>query len=275
MNMKHQTMGTFISDLRKEKGLTQKQLAQQLNLTDKAISKWERELGCPDITTLPRLAEVLGVSVSELIECNRAQAPVPEADTLVHTTLLYSEKTTKARGRRVRSLIFFIVTISLLIGAIVCSICDLAISAEFTWSVYPLSSIALVWLVLAPLLCFEQHAVAGALGMCTVLIFPFLAVLNYASGGHWFWALGVPIAASSLAYVWIGFWLFTRKKRNAWYASAILCVLAAPLTLVTNMVSALFAGDPLFRPWDAITVLFTLAIAFVLFSFGWRSAKRS
>lgn len=69
--MKNKSMGELISGLRKEKGMTQRELAEQMNVTDKAVSKWERDLSCPDINSLPRLAEVLGISVEELLNTSR------------------------------------------------------------------------------------------------------------------------------------------------------------------------------------------------------------
>ena len=65
--MDNEKFGKFIKELRKEKGMTQKELAEKINLTDKAISKWERGLGFPDITLLNSLADVFGVSVSEIL----------------------------------------------------------------------------------------------------------------------------------------------------------------------------------------------------------------
>lgn len=65
--MTNKSMGELICGLRKEKGMTQRELAEQMNVTDKAVSKWERDLSCPDINSLPRLAEVLGISVEELL----------------------------------------------------------------------------------------------------------------------------------------------------------------------------------------------------------------
>lgn len=63
--------GSFVAGLRKEKGLTQKELALRVHVTDKAVSKWERGLSIPDVALLVPLAEVLGVSVTELLECRR------------------------------------------------------------------------------------------------------------------------------------------------------------------------------------------------------------
>lgn len=65
--MNTENVGTLISRLRKEKGMTQQELADKLQLTDKAVSKWERGLACPDISILPQVAEILGVSVDDLL----------------------------------------------------------------------------------------------------------------------------------------------------------------------------------------------------------------
>ena len=63
--------GQFIKDLRTEKGLTQQELAEKLNCTNKAISRWETGSGSPDIDFLAPLAEILGVSVNELLAGER------------------------------------------------------------------------------------------------------------------------------------------------------------------------------------------------------------
>lgn len=67
------SLGSTIAALRKERGMTQLELAGQLGVTDKAVSKWERGLSCPDLYTFPRLAEILGASVEELMQVS----PVP------------------------------------------------------------------------------------------------------------------------------------------------------------------------------------------------------
>ena len=61
------TLGGRIARLRKEKGMTQLELADRMGVTDKAVSKWERDVSCPDIASMPRLAEVLGATVDELM----------------------------------------------------------------------------------------------------------------------------------------------------------------------------------------------------------------
>ena len=68
MKQSGKTMGMFIASLRKAQGMTQAELAEKMQVTDKAVSKWERDLSCPDIQSLPRLAEVLQVSAEELLQ---------------------------------------------------------------------------------------------------------------------------------------------------------------------------------------------------------------
>ena len=71
------TLGTMIAELRKQHSMTQLELAEKMGVTDKAVSKWERDLSCPDINSIPNLAEILGVSVEELMQIKKeAEAPV-------------------------------------------------------------------------------------------------------------------------------------------------------------------------------------------------------
>ena len=71
-----QTLGKRIAYHRKRKGLTQDMLAEKLGITAQAVSKWENDQSCPDITTLPKLAEIFGISIDELLGCQ----PVHEAE---------------------------------------------------------------------------------------------------------------------------------------------------------------------------------------------------
>ena len=68
--MTNKSMGDIICALRKEKEMTQKDLADMLNITDKAVSKWERNIAFPDTATIPKIAEIFGVSVEELMNAN-------------------------------------------------------------------------------------------------------------------------------------------------------------------------------------------------------------
>lgn len=85
--MAAKTMGEIISRLRKEKEMTQAELAAKLNITDKAVSKWERDLSCPDISTIPKLAEILGISVEELLNVKSRESMGTRVDEIVGLVL--------------------------------------------------------------------------------------------------------------------------------------------------------------------------------------------
>ena len=92
--------GAFIQGLRKERSLTQAQLAQRLYVSDKAVSKWERGLSLPDVSLLMPLAEALQVTVIELLEGQRLEPSAPmdasQAEMLVQRAITLSE----GQGRR-------------------------------------------------------------------------------------------------------------------------------------------------------------------------------
>lgn len=70
--MDAKSFGAFLARTRREQGLTQSALAEQLHVTDKAVSRWERGLGFPDIGTLEPLAQALGLTLEELMQAGRS-----------------------------------------------------------------------------------------------------------------------------------------------------------------------------------------------------------
>ena len=78
--MSNKTFGEMISSLRKEKNMTQNDLAEKM-------SKWERNLSCPDVNSIPKLAEILGVSVEELLNAQTKQEN-SKADDIINIALI-------------------------------------------------------------------------------------------------------------------------------------------------------------------------------------------
>ena len=96
--MNYDKIGEFIFLKRKEKGLTQNELAEKVGVTDKAVSKWERGLGCPDVSILDILAKELDVSVLEILKGRKMENTVikiTEADNYVKESFKVSEALTK------------------------------------------------------------------------------------------------------------------------------------------------------------------------------------
>ena len=105
--------GEFIAKLRKEMGMTQKELAERLFVSDKAVSKWERGQSLPDITTLNPLADALGVTAAELLNCGKIEDKKIDAsqiDEIVEKAIVLSDedKKEKRKSLKKRLIIYFI-----------------------------------------------------------------------------------------------------------------------------------------------------------------------
>lgn len=88
--MDAKTFGAFIAQCRREKNMTQAELAIKLNVTDKAVSRWERGIGFPDISTIEPLASALEISVLELMKSERVttnEVTKEEATGIISDTL--------------------------------------------------------------------------------------------------------------------------------------------------------------------------------------------
>lgn len=109
--------GKFVTELRKEKGFTQKQLAEMLDVTDKAVSRWETGKNYPDIEMFERLATVFGVTVSELLEGKRI--PNENLAQVSEVQVIEQIKNNKRSKKKYRIIIAVVLVIVLLLGYIV------------------------------------------------------------------------------------------------------------------------------------------------------------
>lgn len=115
--MNNQDFGKFISTLRKEKGITQIELAERLNVSDKAISRWENGKNYPDVETFESLGEELGVSISELIACKRIKSPEQAEKETAKKFIEEINKRTKIEGIIKQCLfVFFTIIIEIVLG---------------------------------------------------------------------------------------------------------------------------------------------------------------
>ena len=98
--------GHFLAQLRREKGMTQKELAATLYVSDKAVSKWERGLSVPDISLLVPLAEQLNVTVAELLQGRRVEEEQrftrEETEDLIRKALTFSAEPPERRQARTK-----------------------------------------------------------------------------------------------------------------------------------------------------------------------------
>lgn len=108
-----QKIASLIAKLRKEKGLTQKQLAQQFGISDKSVSKWERAETMPDISLLPEIAAFFGISVDRLLEGDREEKVIE--DKSAHS----DEGLSEYKAFSVKNIIGYIIADVIIVVAIV------------------------------------------------------------------------------------------------------------------------------------------------------------
>lgn len=275
-NMNHETnMAQFICELRKSKHMTQKQLAEKLNVTDKAVSKWERAAGCPDITILPQLAEELGVTVNELLDGKREEIPDAGAAAAAEKTLQYANRASSEKKDTVRLILKAGMTAAFLLAIFICVLCDFAVHHAFTWSLYPIASVLFAWLVLTPALQFKKHPAVAGLVSLSLFVVPFLAALQRITGEKMVLAIGVPCALIGLAYLWGAAALFSFRRLGRWNAAAWTLLLAIPVSgLINAIVDGLLNQPGLFDVWDLLSYGILALSSIPFFVLGWRAKKR-
>jgi transcriptional regulator with XRE-family HTH domain len=115
--MDYQKIGLLIADLRKEKNLTQKELADKLGITDRAVSKWERGLGCPDVSLLDDLSRILDISILEILKGRRLDKDEIINNKTIIESMTYSRENFKYKLKKYfnSAAIFLIILISLVL----------------------------------------------------------------------------------------------------------------------------------------------------------------
>lgn len=108
-------IGKILSEARKNKGMTQRELANKLHISDKAISKWERGIGCPDISFLIPLSRILDIGLYELLSGEKE-----EVEETLKNAIHYSNKELQRKKKEIKkksfALTFFIIVIGIIFG---------------------------------------------------------------------------------------------------------------------------------------------------------------
>lgn len=127
--MDKEKTGQLITRLRKDKGLTQKQLADALNVTDKAVSKWERGLSFPDISMLEPISELLEISIMEILAGEKLDEAEPmtrlEAKELIDASVEIGDEEIRHKKQISRLIIIILVVVTLLLISLTLNVISL------------------------------------------------------------------------------------------------------------------------------------------------------
>ena len=137
-------IGKFIAECRKRKNLTQMQLAEKLNITDKAISKWERGVSMPDTSIMLDLCGILEISVNELL--NGEEIEMQNNDTKNEQLLLEMSKELERKGKTIWRAMWVIMTVSII--ALFASLAAIAfLMPEGVWQLVAILGAVIVFLI--------------------------------------------------------------------------------------------------------------------------------
>lgn len=263
--MMNQTeIGKFISGCRKEKKLTQAELAEKLNITDRAVSKWETGKSMPDSSVMLELCEILGITVNELLSGQRVSVESYEKKADENLIALKKRDETN-KNRNVMVAILF--SAALFIGVMVCFICDIAISGHFTWSLIPAGSIAFAWVIAFPGLLAGKRGIAVSLLSLSVFVIPYLYLLSRLLGVKEVVSIGAAVSVPSIVFLWIIFAAFCfLGKTRRWTAFGISFLSAVPFVFIINFILYRMIGEPVVDVWDLLTVFVLLVLAVAAFA---------
>jgi transcriptional regulator with XRE-family HTH domain len=255
-------IGKFIANCRKEKKLTQAQLAEKLNITDRAISKWETGKSMPDSSIMLELCEILGITVNELLSGRLVD--MDNYEKTANENLIALKR--KDENNRSKNLVISILfSITLLIGIMVCAICNIAISGDLTWSLIPISSIIFTWVIAFPIIILGKKGIFGSLISLSIFIIPYLYILKDLVKVQALFSIGAIIAIVSVVFLWLLFVIFNRFSARKLVATGIAFLLAIPLMIIINIILSRMLSEPMIDLWDILSVFIVLIVAFAFF----------
>lgn len=262
--MMNQTeIGEFIAKCRKEKKLTQAQLAERLNITDRAVSKWKTGKSMPDSSIMLELCEILGITVNDLLSGEKISMESYEKKADENLIALKRKDENNMTKNAVISLLF---SATLLIGIMVCLICNIAISGNLTWSLIPISSIVFVWVVSFPSIILGKKGMLISLISLSAFVIPYLFLLSRLIKVKEVFSVGVIMAVASILFLWViaAIWNRVGKTRKL-IALGMIFLLAIPFMVIINVILSRMIVEPVLDIWDMLSIFILLILAFISF----------
>ena len=231
--------GEFIKSLRIEKGLTQKELAEALNCTDKAISRWETGKGFPDIVFLAPLAKTLGVTVNELLAGERLSPEelVLKSDEVILNTMKEAENNRK----KVEKIIFAVA-------------CVVSILVNYAFAIFGLP---IDFLGYAMLLCVITCIFIGLLKIKIKYAFPLIMAISY-----------MPVGLIRQGFDFFGLYsVFLIASATLFLGLVIICIVSAVKGFTRGVYRKWKGEDKITKVLSAITLVCAIVLGCVGIAF--------
>ena len=245
--MMNQTeIGEFIAKCRKEKKLTQAQLAERLNITDRAVSKWETGKSMPDSSIMLELCEILGITVNDLLSGEKISMESYEKKADENLIALKRKDENNMTKNAVISLLF---SATLLIGIMVCLIC-----------------IVFVWVVSFPSIILGKKGMLISLISLSAFVIPYLFLLSRLIKVKEVFSVGVIMAVASILFLWVIAAIWKKKKKTRkLIALGMIFLLFIPFMVIINVILSRMIVEPVLDIWDMLSIFILLILAFISF----------
>ena len=217
----------------------------------------------PDSSIMLELCNILDVTVNELLSGERIE--LNNYEEKVNENLIELKKKDENNMNK-NTIISTIYTIAMVIGILVCCICDIAISGTLTWSLIVLSSILVTWIASFPVILLGKKGVFVAMTAISILIVPFMYLLSILIKVNEVFSIGTIMSIISLVFLWIVYVLYYRLKERKLLATGITFLFAIPFTILINSTLSKMIGEPVIDIWDILSVfiLLIVAVAFII-----------
>lgn len=247
------SLGEYIAQRRRALGMTQRQFAEKLYVTDSAVSKWERGLSYPDITLLHDICEILDISEHELLTASE-DTEARRAETLARRYIRL------VRGWKFGQIACYS------LAAVVCFIADLASDGALSWFWVVLASLlTAASLTLTPALAPERMGGVWTAGAFTLAIELLLGVCCLYTGGDWFFVAGMSVLLG-LCLLLLPLVLLRLPLPEALVSRKALLCLGADLALLLGLLGVCCAYTDGDWFWiTAVSVLFAASILLLPF----------
>lgn len=264
-NEPNKKMGAFITQLRKENKLTQKEVAEYLGVTDKAVSKWERDLSFPDISLIIPMSKLFDVSTSELLSGEKKTTAVKaETAAIVEDVIVYTNHDTKMRLDKFKKIAFAVLTVSSMLGIGICFICDFSINKSLSWSYIVAVSVAFGWLLTLSFFQTKKHMIRNTYFVLSLSIFPYLFLLSLCLDNFIIFKLGAVITVISLIGLWCIYVIFLKLQERKLSAVGVSLLVIIPISIGINYMIPVFIEDAVTSD-NTFSYVFTFFVAISCF----------
>lgn len=230
-------IGEQISSARKKMNYTQRELADKIGVSDKAISKWERGAGCPDISLLLPLCEELNIDVSQLLGKETVNTENQNGQKEEQRLLQFAEYA-KMKILDNRTTILKYITIFLCVASIIsigiCLLVDYVLTRTLTWSLTASAAIAYGCVIVSVFLMCKSYRLERALGVSSVLLFPLLFVISMHGELTMFFPKAYVIALGAVILAWIIYGVLFHLRISIWYRLILISVISTIYNVFIN-----------------------------------------